>query len=201
MSDIQDVYNQIAHSFDKTRFSIWKGVREFLDSLPVDSLLGDIGCGNGKNMLYRQDIFVKGYDSCDKFVTICKDKGLNVTNGDVRSLKIRDEEYDNVICIAVIHHLKTKEERIKGLSELLRITKKRGQVLVYVWAWEQPEDSRRKFKKGDNLVSFGDGNDRFYHIYTGGELESELDEIKEIEFKVEKIFLELGNWVAVIKKL
>jgi ubiquinone/menaquinone biosynthesis C-methylase UbiE len=50
---IEQVYNKIAKEFDKTRVSVWSSVKNFLDALPVESTVLDIGCGNGKNMLYR----------------------------------------------------------------------------------------------------------------------------------------------------
>ena len=42
--------------------------------------------------------------------------------------------YDYVMCIAVIHHLSNKERRKQAIKELLRITKKDGKILIYVWA-------------------------------------------------------------------
>lgn len=204
MTDIKDVYNYIAHTFDKTRFSVWKGVREFLDGLPSGSLVGDIGCGNGKNMLYRKDLFYKGYDISSEFVKICKMKGLDAKVDNILNLDIPSNSFDSTICIAVIHHLEQREERIKALSELIRVTKRDGKSLVYVWAYEQPSDSKRIFKVGDNLVPFHlDGKvvERFYHIYFSGELESEIKSIKNFDFIIEKVFYELGNWCAIIKKL
>jgi SAM-dependent methyltransferase len=203
-NDIKDVYNIIAKDFDKTRFSVWKGVKEFLDTLPIGCLVGDIGCGNGKNMLYRSDINMIGFDISNEFVNICKNKNLNVNLGDITNLEVEDNFFDHTISIAVIHHLKKRNERIKAISELIRITKKDGLILIYVWAYEQLENSKRKFNVGDNLVTFQtkDGSiaERFYHIYSKGELEEEIKMIKEPKFIIEKIFFELGNWCVIIHK-
>ena len=58
----------------------------------------------------------------------------------------------------------------------MRVTKKGGKALVLVWALEQPEKSRRKFTKQDNMVSWKDkkGNlmgERYYYVFKKDELE------------------------------
>lgn len=45
------VYENIANHFDHTRHSQWTGVKRFLLSLPPNSLLLDVGCGNGKYLV------------------------------------------------------------------------------------------------------------------------------------------------------
>ena len=52
---VKNVYNQIAHQFDNTRYRPWTCVEKFLDKIPINSTIGDIGCLNGKNMMYRKD--------------------------------------------------------------------------------------------------------------------------------------------------
>jgi SAM-dependent methyltransferase len=203
MTSIQQVYNTISKEFDKSRFSVWSGVKHFLDSLENDSLCADIGCGNGKNMLYRSDLTFKGYDISEEFVNICNKKGLDVIQGDILNLQIKSNEFDNTISIAVIHHLKTIEERVKAIFELLRITKNNGKILIYVWAFEQPSDSCnlkiRKFNKGDNYIPFQNIM-RFYHIYEEGELEKEIKIVQEKYNCTYEIYWELGNWCCTITK-
>ena len=205
--EIKEVYNNISNEFDHSRFSVWSGVRNFLDTLQPNSLNADIGCGNGKNMLYRKDIKFEGYDISDEFIKICQNKDLYVKEGNILNLDILDNYYDNCISIAVIHHLKTVEDRLKAISELLRITKSGGRILIFVWAMEQPEDSKRKFTKSDELVPFKtlDGKifERFYHIYKESELENEINltkKIYNINFEIKSIFWEFGNWCAILKK-
>ena len=49
---VKHVYNTIAKEFSDTRYRPWTCVEEFLDGVEENSYIGDIGCGNGKNMLY-----------------------------------------------------------------------------------------------------------------------------------------------------
>lgn len=48
--DVKTCYSTIANDFNLTRFAVWNSVKKFLDKLPFGSLVGDIGCGNGKKM-------------------------------------------------------------------------------------------------------------------------------------------------------
>lgn len=205
--EIKEVYNHISSEFDKTRYSVWGGVRRFLDSLPPNSFNGEIGCGNGKNMLYRKDLQFEGVDISSEFVKLCQTKGLCVKEGSILDLSIPNNTFENTLCIAVIHHLKTVEERQKAICELLRITKPRGKILIFVWAFEQPEDSKRKFSTTDELVPFKtvDGKvfTRYYHMYVKGELEHEIMSVKNIDaidFTILDSYWELGNWVTIIEK-
>ena len=112
-----------------------------------------------------------------------------------------DNYFDYIICIAVIHHLDKREDRIKAISELLRITKQNGKILIYVWAFEQPAGTIRKFTEQDTLVPFQSKISgvyfRFYHVYKENELE---EEIKEAKGNIIKSYYDNGNWCCIIQK-
>ena len=179
-----DCYNIIAKDFDKTRVSVWKKVKEFLDNIPEGSLVGDIGCGNGKNMLYNNNkLNYIGIDSCVKFIEICKNKNLNVILSDILSLPFEDNYFDYIICIAVIHHLDSREKRINAISELIRTCKKN--ILIYVWSFNiYDKTEKRKFNSKDELVPFitNDGVkiNRYYHLYDSNELIEDVIEASKI---------------------
>ena len=48
---VLDVYEIIAEHFDKTRHYIWPKVKTFMEKFQEKSIILDIGCGNGKNMI------------------------------------------------------------------------------------------------------------------------------------------------------
>jgi len=54
----------------------WQPISDFINELPNNSLIYDIGCGNGINMTYNNHKFI-GVDNCQKFVDICKNNGLD----------------------------------------------------------------------------------------------------------------------------
>ena len=198
---VKNVYNKIASEFDTTRYRPWTCVEEFLNTIPKGSIIGDIGCGNCKNMLYRKDCLNYGCDFSESLVNICLQKNLNVICGDILNIPYKNDSFDYTICIAVLHHLSTIEKRKKAIEELERVTKKGGKILVLVWAFEQEEDSRRKFTTQENFVDWRDKQQnllgkRYYYVFQKNELESLVD-----EKKVEKSFYEKGNWGIVFKRV
>ena len=77
--NVKEVYEKIAKHFSDTRVYKWSWVNDFLESLKTNSLVYDLGCGNGRNMLYNNINFI-GIDNCKNFISICKEKKLNVIN-------------------------------------------------------------------------------------------------------------------------
>ncbi|KAL3879966.1 hypothetical protein ACJMK2_032242 [Sinanodonta woodiana] len=134
---VHQVYDNIADHFSGTRHSPWPRISEFLKQLPVGSLVADIGCGNGKYLGVNNQICMIGSDRSQNLVKICRERNYLAIISDILSIPLRTESFDVAICIAVIHHLSTKDRRLRALSELLRIVRPKGKVLVYVWAMEQ----------------------------------------------------------------
>ena len=204
MLSIEQVYDKIADQFNNTRYKIWGSVKTFMDSLPKDASVLELGCGNGKNMLYRSDINIKGIDISNEQVIICKRKNLDVEKGNITELKFDDDSFDFMICIATYHHLDNDIDRQKCLKEMYRCLKYNGEVFITVWAMEQQENSTFNFTQTDEMVpwkSKDDGNIylRYYHIYRKDELRLEITRLCP-EFKIVKIDWELGNWYVLLKK-
>lgn len=204
--EIAAVYNYISQDFSNTRtkYNIWHSVRTFIGDLPAGSHVADIGCGNGKNMQLRcEDITYHGMDISEEMVNICQARGFNVIQGDILQIPFDDNCVDACMSIAVIHHLSSRAERVAAIRELIRITKPGGKILIYVWAFEQPPDSKRKFTSHDEMVPFktrdGTVHYRYYHLYTDGELLSEVMEACP-ELKVIDSHVEYGNYVIIAEK-
>jgi ubiquinone/menaquinone biosynthesis C-methylase UbiE len=71
---VHQVYNEIAHTFSDSRYRPWPHVAEFLRTFTSGSFVLDIGCGNGKYMNLRNDLFMVEKKRIDfdliSFVTI-----------------------------------------------------------------------------------------------------------------------------------
>ena len=65
---VHSVYNKIAKHFDTTRIIIWPKVQEYINSFKKNSIILDVGCGNGKNMGHRKDCTYIGVDICENFI-------------------------------------------------------------------------------------------------------------------------------------
>lgn len=77
-----------------------------------------------------------------------------VAVADCMSVPFRTSSCDAAICIAVLHHISTRERRLRCIEELVRIVKPGGLVNVQAWAMDQEEGSRRKFAANDVFVPF-----------------------------------------------
>ena len=175
-NNVRNVYQDIAHHFNNTRVYKWSWVVDFLNKFGDNNLILDLGCGNGRNMVHNNIKFI-GIDNCDKFINICKGKGLEVYNSNITRINLNSELADGIICIAVFHHLSTVEHRIEALKEMKRLVKPGGKILISVWSINQPANSKRHFNNfGNNIViwdSYGTNYERFYYIF-------EVNEIKEL---------------------
>lgn len=184
-----NVYNHIAKEFDHTRYALWGGVKRFLDDIPKYSLVADVGCGNGKYLRYRKDLVMIGNDACLPLVDIAGCKG-EVLAANALYLPYIDKSVDVVICVAVMHHFKTLEERRKLLYELVRIS--RNSVLVTVWRDGIEKNTWKPLGSGDWLVPWNKKHDRFYHLFS-------IDDIKRtFEGYKYDYYEEMGNWYVMI---
>jgi len=200
---IENVYDKIAIHFNNTRHRIWGSVKKFMTALEPHSKVLEIGCGNGKNMLYRNDLNIVGCDISQAQVDICLKKGLQVVKSNMTSLPFT-ELFDNIICIATYHHLDNDDDRKKALYELYRVLKTGGKVLLTVWAMEQDEESSFRFHNSDEMVPWKSRDDgityeRYYHIYKEGQLIEEISRLCPLFIVVDLVW-ELGNWVVVLTK-
>ena len=180
-------YDIIANDFSKTRAYTWKCVKNFIDNMTIndcgvddqgqegqgiESRVIEVGCGNGKNIDY---LFKHGYskvsiyslDSCQLFVNMVKNKGYNCCLELAQNIdKLYPINHFNyLLCIAVIHHIDTEEERINTITKCIKLLKKGGRALFTVWGFEQSytdeygtlfttSKPRTFIKAGDNIVSW-----------------------------------------------
>ena len=202
---VLESYQLIAPQFDKTRGYLWKGVKDFLMDLEKNSFVFDAGCGNGKNMMYRKDIHMIGCDFCEDFLKICNKKELEVSLVNIKNIPYRDNIFDAVISIAVLHHISESKEREKVISELIRITKVGGRIMIQVW--EDMKEKGKKFKcieDNDYYVTWERKSDkklvkRYYHLFRKDELRNLFCKFEE-QIIIEKEFYEMENWGIIIKK-
>jgi hypothetical protein len=71
---------------------------------------------------------------------------------DAIKLPLLSNFFDASLCIAVLHHIASVERRYALISELVRITKDCGTVMIQAWAYEQGDESKRTFDTQDTMV-------------------------------------------------
>ncbi|XP_053972132.1 uncharacterized protein LOC128872953 isoform X1 [Hylaeus volcanicus] len=144
---VHEVYEQCAEKTVQSRH--WPRIYQFLEELEPGALVCDIGCGNGKYLSVNHSIFKVGVDRCKRFTDIAREKENEVLMCDNLALPFRDESFDAVLSIAVVHHFATTERRVHALKELARVLRIGGRLVISVWAMEQ---RHRKFESQDVLV-------------------------------------------------
>eukprot|EP00062_Callorhinchus_milii_P007040 gi/632948200/ref/XP_007889460.1/ PREDICTED: putative methyltransferase KIAA1456 homolog isoform X2 [Callorhinchus milii] len=107
------------------------------------------GCGNGKYLNINNQAYKVGCDYCLPLVKSAKEQDYEVMVCNGLHLPYRDQCFDAILSIAVIHHFSTKERRIQAIKEMARTLRVGGKVMIYVWAMEQ---KRRKFEKQDVFI-------------------------------------------------
>lgn len=193
---VRDIYNKIAEHFSITRAYQWPGIKQFIDDLPKNSFIADIGCGNGKNMINENHTFV-GMDFSIELAKICVNKGKNCILGTNINIPFRNNIFDATISVAVIHHLSEEYSRRECVKELIRITKPGGLIFIQVWSFEDKDyDNQDAYVKW-TMRKTGKIYKRYYHLFVKNELE-EIVPLKDVI--ILKSFEEHGNYCVILKK-
>ncbi len=189
---VNDIYENIANNFSDKRYTSWDWIDKFIYLLPLQSNILDIGCGNGRNMKYDNYNFY-GVDNCLKFIELAKQVSPNVYLSDMTSLPFEDNLFDAIISIASFHHLSNNIRREQCLSELYRVLKPGGKILLSIWSINQSHNKKldNKFTYGDNIVPFKNNKgenigNRYYYIF-------QLDEIYNLLTKY--FTIETHDWI------
>ncbi|KAI5835674.1 S-adenosyl-L-methionine-dependent methyltransferase [Schizophyllum commune Tattone D] len=215
---VHAVYDEIASHFSSTRYKPWPVIAKFLSSLPTGAVGLDSGTGNGKYLPLPLDrpsgsVWTIGLDISRNLLEIARRAGegplREVVWGDALQSCWRWHAFDYAISIATIHHLATEERRRQAVEALIRaVSPTSGRVLIYVWAVEQDELSKRHIPT-ENTVDAGvdvfvpwvlsktktpsdapTGEskvyNRYYHMFARGELR------RLVELAAKEMGLEVG---------
>ncbi len=218
--DAMDAYDCIAQDFKAARRRAWPSIKEIGNCAGMAVL--DLGAGAGRNAVALAE--------ADAALVVAADISIGMLEGlvsegrhldrimpvlcDAMALPFREGAFDAAVCIAMIHHVAGRENRRRALRETRAVVKEGGIVLVTAWARLQGRFAKRLPSMllargrggecGDAAIPWGNKATRFYHLYTKGELASDL---AEAGFKLERVYGErirakflAENWVAVGRK-
>ncbi|KAH6919024.1 S-adenosyl-L-methionine-dependent methyltransferase [Coprinopsis sp. MPI-PUGE-AT-0042] len=200
--NVHAIYDAIASHFSSTRYKPWPIIAAFLNSIPTGWVGLDSGTGNGKYLPLPADrpghIWTIGMDMSRNLLEFAKTAGgiaREVVQGNVIDNGWRGGAFDYAISIATIHHLATPERRQLAVQRLIQaVAPDHGRILIYVWAIEQDELSKRAvpteeeaqkqgkdvvvpwvLNKGqspsaDTTLKKEEVYNRYYHMFAKGEL-------------------------------
>jgi ubiquinone/menaquinone biosynthesis C-methylase UbiE len=199
----KEVWDTIAESFDTTRRKPWDICLDFIKNLDSNSIVVDLGCGNGRHLLpcAQHCKAAIGADISRNLLKIVQKKveenefsNILLIQSDLISLPIKNSSFDAALFIASLHNIKGRENRIKALKEMYRILKKDGVGLISVWSKWQDRFRKHfildlmlfpfKYVKDFGKHEFGDikifwkqhklNVPRFYHLYSRKEIKRDV---------------------------
>ena len=193
-------YNKIAEDFSSKRREVWEEMKFLFDNylVPGERVL-DLGCGNGRwfRVFENKSVEYFGVDFSEKLIEIAK---KNYPNGkfqvaDALNLPFPDNYFDKIYSIAVLHHIPSKNFRLRFLKEAKRVLKPGGLFILTVWKFHQRKEISLLFKYtilkiiGKSKLDFkdifepwGKEIERYYHCFSKREL---MKLVKEANFKIE----------------
>lgn len=133
---VHDVYSVVAATNpDAISSPVRSNVKNFLfEEFEPGSIVLDVGCGDGKYLNLNPNVIVIGLDYC--FEWFASDSNNNEEKlavvGNGLHLPFLDDYFDGIICCGVLHHLATRERRIKMLRELSRVLRVGGKLVMSV---------------------------------------------------------------------
>lgn len=178
-------YDEVADSWYNIRhWSLFGDELEELSEMWEGGRLLNIGCAHGSDFLPfdKQRFDLHGLDVSTELLKKAKDYSSKfnispkLTAGDMRKLPFKEDSFDHVICVASLHHLLEREERIQALREIKRVLKEGQQAFITVWNKRQ-----KKFIMKDKTIEKtwdykGKELMRKYYLYTYRELREDLSE-------------------------
>ena len=199
----EKTWDAIAESFDITRRKPWIQCIKFIDKLTKNSIVADIGCGNGRHLIPCANRCKKviGIDLSKELLKIVKRKStdlkldnIELIHSDAVHLPLKNNVFDAILYIASLHNIKGNNNRVNSLKELYRVLKKNGKALISVWSRWQDKFRKDFFKKWFtefNQNEFGDIDiywkqhglniPRFYHLYSKQEF---INDLKKANFQI-----------------
>lgn len=136
------VYDAIADQFSSTRQYLWGDLEPLAAyAKPGDTIL-DLGCGNGRlfQLFEKHDLGVTyiGQDQSEGLISYAKEAFPNgqFTLGSMTHIPLSDKSVDCVYSIAAFHHLPDDASRQACLSEIARVLKPGGTLVMSNWNLE-----------------------------------------------------------------
>ncbi len=145
----KESYNNIAVSFSDSRSNNWPEVKSLVKEYVKDEdKILDLGCGNGRLIQLLKDykdISYTGLDNSEKLIEKAKkeykaSKLINLKNkinfiaNDILNLnQFESNSFDKIFMIASFNHIPSKELQEKVMTNLYRILKKEGILIMTNW--------------------------------------------------------------------
>lgn len=195
-TDNIDYWEKTLKNPPKSYIKLFRQEKDYLrKSIKQGEKVLDIGCGEGRNILSIIDITdnVVGIDIDQKAV---EDTKINLKDyprvdillGNATSLPFDDENFDTVIFSMTLVNLDSEKE--KALSEMKRVVKRDGKIILSVYSDKALEERRNMYKQVEVPIK-SEVNGKFIFDIDG--FVSEQFSISDIEKMIEPLGLKIDN--------
>jgi ubiquinone/menaquinone biosynthesis C-methylase UbiE len=182
----RQTYDKVADKFEQTRKKYNYDAGGLKEYVKQKEKVLDLGCGSGRmfEMFAEKNVDYIGVDFSERLIEIAKRKyGNFFQQANILNLPFSDGNFDSVWSIAVLHHIPSIELRKRVLSEIKRVLRPNGRVIVTCWR------IKSLFRK-DLFIPFN-GQKRYYHVFSKREM---VKLFKSAGFKIEEVrFLKRNN--------
>lgn len=138
LKKVKEDYNKIAEDFSLTRNRTWGEFQFFKPYLRSDGEILDLGCGNGRLLLFFKKFKnYLGIDNSKNLIAFAKKnfpKNRFIID-DISKLKLR-KKFDYIFLIASFHHV-PPEKHLEVLSNYKTLLKKDGYIFMTNWNLHQ----------------------------------------------------------------
>ncbi len=182
-------YNLIAEDYERSRNFIWD-IEKISTYLEQNDKILDIGCGSGRmvKILKDKNIDYVGIDISEALIKIARKRypNNNFMVDDGLSLSFPDCTFDKIFCIRTFHHIPSFVLRTRFLSEIARVLKPNGLLVITVWNLWGLKNARNvkavlkniflkiigrsRLDIKDAWIPWAGRTERYYHFFTKGEL-------------------------------
>ena len=148
MENLRKDYDEVAESFAKSRDRMWEEIKPLFDYAREGDEVLDLGCGNGRFSQYLEKTNYIGIDFSENLIKEAKKRfpEKKFITGNAVSLPFKENSFDKVYSIAVIHQIPSDKLREKAMLEIKRVLKEGGTAIIVVWKI-QPKDYLLKKNK------------------------------------------------------
>lgn len=158
---IQSTYDKIADKYTAKYFDDMEDLYYldiFLEGLPKDATILDVGCGPGQFSKYLRDEGhnITGIDISSRMLDIARKKvsGVLFKNMDMEDMTFNNETFDGLLAAYSLIHIPSKDT-LKVLKEFKRVLRPGGKGMVVV-----------QEGKADQIVELKEGEKVFVNFFT-----------------------------------
>jgi SAM-dependent methyltransferase len=128
-------YEAMAEQFSQSRSYLPADLTALQEYIVKGEKILDLGCGNGRFAeLFAGEDYI-GADISEALLHIARSRQPDKTFllCQPLALPFADSSFDGVFCLAVLHHLPSREMRGKFLEEIRRVLKPGGRLVLTCW--------------------------------------------------------------------